>query len=161
MVRKGIAIAALAALAALCCPILVAQTVQWTGNFGPISLANIAARTDQPTGSSTATLQITGDVELSADNTAAARLSEAGGDLLVTEYGLEFDGDGSSGSGAEPVPYAAYDSFLSPPVLVTHNGSDDDVVVTLKVRASIPAGDVANAATYSATQTITATWVGP
>ncbi len=160
MVRKAIATAVLAALVVVSCPALVAQTMQWTGNFGPISLPNITTRTDQPTGSSTATLLMDGDVEISAENGATARLT-AGGDFLTTEYRLEFDGDGGGATGANTVDYTAYDSFLSGAVLVTHVFGDDSVDVTLTVRASIPAGDVADAATYSATQTLTATWVGP
>lgn len=151
-------IAALVVLVAACPAVLMAQTMQWTHNFGPISLPSITTRTDQPTGSSTATLLLTGDVELSADNSIGARLSEADGDYLTTEYKLTFDG---GPTGRPTVDYTLYHSFLFPAVLVTHVPPDDDVDVTLWVRASIPAGDVANAATYSATQTLTATWVGP
>ncbi|MCK4283705.1 MAG: hypothetical protein KAX44_05260, partial [Candidatus Brocadiae bacterium] len=117
----------------------------------------ITTRTDQPTGSSTATLLMDGDVEIFAENGVAARLN-AGGDFLTTEYKLEFDGGPTTGP---TVDYTLYGSFLSDGVLVTHVSGDNDVDVTLTVRASIPAGDVANAATYTATQTLTATWVGP
>lgn len=151
-------IAALVVLVVACPAVLMAQTMQWTGNFGPISLPSITTRTDQPEGSSTATLLLTGDVELSAQNGTGARLSEPGGDYLTTEYKLTFDG---GPTGGPTVDYTLYDSFLILGVLVTHVPPDDDVDVTLWVRASIPAGDVANAAPYSATQTLTATWMDP
>ena len=137
------------------------QTMLWDGNFSPITLSNITTREGIVEGSSTTTLQLTGDVELSADNTNTARLSEAGGDFLITEYKMTFDGNGVSDSGASNIDYTPYNSFLNPSINITHIGGDDYVDVTLYVRASNQAGNLANAASYSATQTITASWVGP
>jgi hypothetical protein len=88
-------------------------------------------------------------------------LSGPGGDTLVTEYKLTFDGDGSSATGASTVDYTSYESFLNPAVSVTHVGGDDAVIVTLYVRAGNYLGDLANSGSYSATQTLTASWVGP
>lgn len=133
----------------------------WNSNFSPISLTDITARSDLPTGSSTAVLTLNGDVEISADTSTAARLLGPGGDILATEYSLEFDGNGVGATGAGPVAYTPYDSFLDSPVVVGHVIGDDDTSVTLYVRASVPAGDVPNAGTYGATQTLTAHWVGP
>jgi hypothetical protein len=137
------------------------EQMYWDSNFPSMSLAAITSRTDAPTDSATARLVTTGDCELSADNSATAQLSEAGGDTLTTEYRLTFDGDGSSATGGAEVAYTSYGGFLSPAATVTHVEGDDDVNVTLYVRAQIPAGDVADAGSYSATQTITASWVGP
>jgi len=155
-------IPALAQLIIVCCPCLVvAQTMYWSSSFGPIGLGNISTRSGTLEGSSQAQLEMTGDVEISADNSTTARLSGPGGDTLVTEYKLAFDGDGSSATGAATVDYTSYDSFLSPAVSVTHVGADDAVVVTLHVRAANYPGDLANSGAYSATQTLTASWVGP
>ena len=148
--------------AVLLCRLPAAQEVmQWESNFAPIDLDALTTRDDVATGSSTVRLLMNGDVELSADNSTTARLSGPGGDVLITEYKLTFDGDGTGATGAATVDYTPYDSFLNPPVLVTHVMADDDVNVTLHVRAQNPPGDVANAGTYTATATLTASWVGP
>ena len=159
---KTTRISALVELIIICFPCLVAaQTMYWSSGFAPIGLSNISTRSSTSEGSSLAQLEMTGDVEISADNTAAARLSGPGGDTLVTEYKLTFDGDGSSATGASTVDYTSYESFLNPAVSVTHVGGDDAVVVTLYVRAGNYLGDLANSGSYSATQTLTASWVGP
>ncbi|MFO8008723.1 MAG: fibronectin type III domain-containing protein [Candidatus Brocadiia bacterium] len=133
--------------------------MSWDTDFPAIDLGSVTSMADIVTGNSTATLTVTGHCELSADNTTAAQLSETGGDVLTTEYGLSFDGDGSAATGGSDVSYTAYDSFLSPAVSVTHVSGDDSVDVTLSVRASVPAGEAPNAGSYSATQTITAHWL--
>ena len=136
------------------------QTMNWESNFSSINLGTITVRAEILEGSSTVRLLMTGDVEISADNGATARLSEPGGDILVTEYKLTFDGNGSSATGASTIDYTSYESFLNPAVLITHVVSDDDVNVTLYVRARNQAGDLANSGSYSATQTLTVTWSG-
>jgi hypothetical protein len=161
MTRQKATSVAIAILICICQPIILAQQMSWLGNFGPITLPAISSRTDVVTGNSTAEMELTGDCELSADNSTAARLSGPGGDVLVTDYSVTFDGDGSSSSGAATVGYTAYDSFLSPPALITYVASDDRVEVTLHARAQNPAGDLANVGAYTATQTLTLTWVGP
>ena len=80
---------------------------------------------------------------------------------LVTEYRLTFDGDGSSATGGSTVDWTSYDSFLSPAAGITYIADDNDVEVTLYVRASNQANQLADAGTYTATQTLTAHWVGP
>jgi hypothetical protein len=99
-------------------------------------------------------------VEISADHSTEAQLSSAG-DTLVTEYRLTFDGDGSSKTGRTDTDYKTYDIFLTPAADVTYVADDNDVVVTLHVKASNYANDLANAGTYTAKQTLTVHWVGP
>ncbi len=125
------------------------------------TLSNITTRGAVSTGNATARLLLNGDAELSADNTTTAQLSGPGGDTLITKYRLTFDGNGLGATGAGEVGYASYESFLNTPVLITHVGGDDDVQVTLYARAEHDAGNVANAGAYSATQTLTVSWVGP
>ena len=133
----------------------------WSGNFSPIALANIGNRDQICQGSSQVTLYTSGNAEISADNTDTARLTKAGGANLYTEYKLQFDGDGVSQTGGSTVDFTSYDLFLSSPSTVTHISGDNAVQVTLHVRASNYANDVADAGTYTATQTLTVHWVGP
>ncbi len=156
----GTSLAAVALVISAPC-LVAAQTMYWSSGFAPIALADITYQSSSPESSSQAQLELSGDVEISAHNGTNARLSAAGGDTLVTEYKLEFDGDGSSASGASTVDYTSYESFLNPAVDVTHVSADDTVIVTLYVRASNHSGDVADSGLYSATQTLTASWVGP
>ena len=143
------------ATAAVTCT--VAGIMEWSGNFAGIDLADLSSQTGTVTGSAAITLYTNGDVDISANNTATARLVN-GGAVLVTEYRLEYNGDGSTATGGSTVDYTAYGSFLSTPSHVTHVSADGTVLVTLKVRASNPASNVADAGAYAATQTLTATW---
>jgi len=143
------------ATAAVTCT--VAGIMEWSGNFAGIDLANITTQAGAVTGSAAVTLYTNGDVDISADNTATARLVN-GSSVLVTEYRLEYDGDGVTATGGSTVDYTAYNSFLSSPSSITHISTDGAVGVTLKVRASNPASNVADAGAYTATQTLTATW---
>jgi hypothetical protein len=141
--------------------LLVAESfMYWDSNFGPIALPGIASKNQISEGSSSANLSINGDVEISADNSTAARLSSSS-DTLVTEYKLTFDGNGSTATGGTGTNYEAYDSFLTNAAPVTHLTGDDDVEVTLHVKASNYANGLADAGTYTATQTLTVHWVGP
>jgi hypothetical protein len=145
----------------VCSGLLIGQDyMYWAGDFSTIVLSNIQTRNQAPESSSSTTLYTSGNAEISADNTTTAQLSSAT-DTLVTEYKLTFDGDGSSATGGADTTYAAYDNFLSTPATVTYVTDDNDVDVTLHVRASNYAGDLANAGTYTATQTLTVHWVGP
>jgi hypothetical protein len=137
------------------------EVMYWSGNFSTIALASIANRTDTPSGSAQITLYTTDNAEISADNTAAARLTKAGGANLYTEYKLEFDGNGASATGGSTVDFTSYNLFLNSHAAVTHISSDDAVNVTLSVRASNYTGQLADAGDYSATQTLTVIWVGP
>jgi hypothetical protein len=139
----------------------VSMFMYWSGDFNDITVSeHITERDDVVSGSSTTTLYTSGDAEISADNGATAQLS-LGGRTLVTEYKLTFDGDGSSATGGSTVDWTSYDSFLSPAASITYISDDNDVEVTLYVRASNYAGQLADAGTYTATQTLTAHWVGP
>lgn len=140
--------------------LLVGSFMDWDSSFGPISLPNIASREQISEGSSSANLSINGDVEISADNSAAAQLSSVG-DTLVTEYKLTFDGTGSGTTGGAGTTYETYDTFLTTAAPVTHVIGDDDVEVTLHVKASNYVNDPADAGTYTAAQTLTVHWVGP
>jgi len=141
--------------------LMCADFMYWDGNFGPIALLNIQNRYQVREGSSYTILFTSGDAEISADNTDAARLTEPGGDSVYTEYKLEFDGDGVSKTGGSTVDFTSYDSFLSSPVSVTYVPDYNDVQVTLSARASNYSEQLANAGDYSATQTLTVSWVGP
>lgn len=137
------------------------EQMRWQGSFDTISLPNIQTRDQVSTGSSSIVLNTTGNAEISADNTDAAKLTEPSGDSLYTEYKLEFDGDGVSSTGGTTVDFTSYDSFLTSSAQVTYVFGDKWVTVTLSVRASNYANQLANAGTYSATQTLTAAWVDP
>lgn len=137
--------------------------MEWAGNFTNIDIAeHITEQNDQITGNGTATLYTNDDVTITADNTVAAELDNDGAssDTLVTEYQLEYDGDGVTATGGSTVSYTEYDTFLSSSSAVTHISEDGAVVVTLTVRASNDAGNVADSGAYSATQTLTAAWAG-
>jgi hypothetical protein len=145
-------------LASVWTELLVAESfMYWDSNFGPIDLPGIASKNQISEGSSSANLSINGDVEISADNSTAARLSSAG-DTLVTEYKLTFDGGATGGTDTD---YQTYNGFLTPAVRVTHVTGDDDVKVTLHVKASNYANGLADAGEYTAKQTLTVHWVGP
>ncbi len=133
----------------------------WSDNFPDITVSeHITERDDIVSGNSTTTLHTSGDAEISADNSATAQLS-LGSCTLATEYKLTFDGDGSSATGGSTVDWTSYDSFLSLAAGITHISDDNDVELTLYVRASNQANQLADAGTYTATQTLTAHWVGP
>ncbi|MHC4789662.1 MAG: hypothetical protein ACYS8K_10745 [Planctomycetota bacterium] len=138
----------------------VDQIMEWNSNFPAIDLGTMTSQSDVLTGNATLTLFTNGDCDLTADNTATAELSEAGSDVLYTEYQLEYDGDGASATGGATVAYTVYSSFLSPASACTHVALDGAVDVTLRARASNPAGTLADVGSYSATQTVTVTWSG-
>jgi hypothetical protein len=136
------------------------DAMYWEGSFGQISLGNLSTQADVKTASASVVLFTTGDCEISGNRTIAAKLSGPGGDSLITEYKLEFDGNGSGNTGAATVDFTAYDTFTSSPVIITHVFSDDEVSITLSVRASNYPNNVANAGSYSASQTLTVSWAG-
>jgi hypothetical protein len=137
------------------------DAMSWVSNFGPISLGPLTTQAEVKTASSTATLVTTGDCEISADQSSVAQLSGPGGDTLITEYKLECDGDGGTHTGGAMVDFTAYDTFLASPAMIRHVPSDDEVVVTLWVRAKNYPNYLANAGDYTATQTLTVHWTGP
>lgn len=135
----------------------VNDIMEWGGNFPAIDLGNIIARSTTLTGSADQTVYTNGNVDVTADNTATAELS-LGGSTLVTEYGLSYDSDGTAATGGATVSYTLYSSFLSSASTITHVSGDGAVVVTLSARATNDSGNVADSGSYSATQTLTASW---
>ncbi|GAF68490.1 unnamed protein product, partial [marine sediment metagenome] len=147
-------------------PILMGAEMYWTSeNFDPISLPNITSRNNQVSDSSSLILTTSGDAEISANNNVAAQLSCT--DTLVTEYKLTFDNVGGTtgiGTGEDGgSEWQLYSVFLTTGTEgnVTHVPDDNDVEVTLYVRASNNPDEVSDSDTYNATQTLTVTWVGP
>lgn len=141
--------------------VTVDNIMEWSGNFTTgISLTNIAAQGTSVNGSDATTLYTNGDVTLTADLTAQLTESGAGTDTLVTQYKLEFDGNGTTATGASNTSYALHSAFLSGGKTVTHYAEDGAVSITLFAQASNDSGNVADANDYAATQTLTATWAG-
>jgi hypothetical protein len=141
--------------------VTVSTIMEWAGNFTDISLTAISGQDDTPEGSQMQTLYTNCNLEISANNDtspATARLSSAT-DNLVTKYKLSYDGDGLTYTGGpgENI-WMDYDTFLSPASQVTHINTDGAVDVTLYVQASNPSGRVADAGSYTAIQTLTASW---
>jgi len=151
--------------------VTVDDIVEWEpANFAPIVLANITAQNSAPEDNKPLTLWTNCNVELGADNTAAARLTD-GNDVLVTNYKLSTDGDGAATSGADANAIAAshdyggadhfalYSSFLTTELAITHVSGDGNVEVTLYAQATNATNEVSDSGDYTATQTITAIWV--
>jgi len=145
--------------------VTVNTILEWAGNFADIPLTAISAQADTPEDNKTQTIYTNCNFEIDADQTTTAQLSSAT-DTLVTKYKLADDGDGSADTGAAADAEAAsgiatwtdYNSFLSTALAVTHVDTDGAVDITLYVQASNPAGEVADAGSYSAIQTLTASW---
>jgi hypothetical protein len=134
--------------------------MNWYSSFESISLPAIAGKNQTSEGSSTAILILNGDAQISADNSSAAQLSSSSNNL-VTEYKLTFDGNGSDATGGDPTNYETYDTFLSTPAQINYVLYDDEVEITLHVRASSNSSGAPDAGDYSATQTLTVHWLGP
>jgi hypothetical protein len=144
--------------------VTVGQIIEWEGAaFADIDLATITAQGDTPSGSSEYTLWINCNVSLTADNDADAELDNTGDvppgtDTLVTEYYVDYDGDGTTATGGTDTTYATYDNFISGGSAITHFDGDGGVAVTLYARASNDGDNVADAGDYTCTQTLTASW---
>jgi len=141
--------------------VTVADIMEWSGDFATIALPDITTQTSAPTASQTTTLYTNGNVDITADNTTAAQLA-LGTDpnqTLVTSYMLTDDGDGTNTTGGtDQASYTLYSSFLSPAYTITHVAGDGADVITLYAKAENPSGEVADAGSYSAIQTLTAAW---
>jgi hypothetical protein len=119
----------------------VAEIVEWSDDsFPAINLADLTAQSRQVSGSSSLYLYTNGDVEIIADNSAAAQLSKDNSHRLVTEYKLEYDASGLNKTGGGMVDWSGYDSFLSGGSRVIHVPGDGAVEVTLSVRVSNNSG---------------------
>lgn len=142
--------------------VTVNSIMEWSAaSYADIALAAITAQSDTPSGNRDFTLYTNCNSEISADNTVTAQLDNDGAstDTLVTEYQLAFDGDGATATGGTDVgSWTDYSTFLSTASAVTHVDGDGAAVITLSARASNNAGEVADAGSYSATQTLTASW---
>jgi len=140
--------------------VTVDQIVEWEGAaYAAINLATIDDQGDTPDGNSVYTLWLNCNVSLTANNTTAARLDHgSSGDFLVTEYYVDYDGDGASATGGTDTTYATYDNFISGGSAITHIDNDGAVEIRLYARASNRADEVADAGAYTCTQTLTATW---
>jgi len=139
----------------------VDEIMEWDTNFPAIGLGHITTQATTLQGTANATLYTNGNVSITADNSINSQLTSSGGATLVTQYSLSYSGNGTTATGGGPVSYAPYNTFLSTGSAVTHVVGSGSVVVTLGVEAYNPSGMVAEAATYNATQTLTATWTGP
>lgn len=138
--------------------VTVNTIMEWAGNFSPISLTAISSQADTPEGSQVQTLYTNCNLEISADTSTTARLSSAT-DILTTKYKLSYDGDGLTATGGTGVvTWTDYTTFLSAASAVTHKDTDGAVNVTLSVQASNPGSRVADWGSYTATQTLTASW---
>ena len=138
--------------------VTVDTIMEWAGNFTNITLTAISAQTDIPDSNETQTLYTNCNLTIDADQTTAAQLSSAT-DTLFTKYQLIYDGDGSSATGGTDVSsWTDYNSFLGTPSAVTHIDGDGNVDITLHVQASCPAAEVPDAGSYTAVQTLTASW---
>ena len=145
--------------------VTVDTIMEWVGNFTTINLTTIDDQTDISAGLETQTIYANCNFEIGALNTTTAQLSSAT-DTLVTKYKLSSDGDGSSTTGATAGAIAAsgsdtwtdYNNFLTTELAITHVDTDGAVVITLEVQATAPSGEVPDAGSYTATQTLTASW---
>jgi hypothetical protein len=144
--------------------VTVAQIIEWEGAaYADIDLANITAQGTPQSGSSVYTLWTNCNVSLTADNTATAELDNTGDvppgtDTLVTEYYVDYDGDGVTATGGTDTAYATYNNFISGGSAITHVDNDGGVEITLYARASNDSDNVADAGDYTCTQTLTASW---
>ncbi len=144
--------------------VTVDSIAEWAENFAALEPNNITSQSDTQEAYCAATLYTNGNLEIGADTSATAQLSD-GNDVLVTKYKIAFDYDGAGSNtygtaGAQGATYQAHSSFLNTTkATVTHYTNDGNIEVTLWVEASNDAGDLADAsAYYSATQTLTITW---
>lgn len=151
-----------------CCGLLMGELPHWYTEFADIDL-NITKQGSVVNGNSTATLYIDGtdgdEVNITADSSAVLT-NIASSDTLVTEYKISFDHE-SAGPYTYGIPgeygesWTDYSTFLSTPAIVTYVPDDNDVEVTLYLKASNNADEVADAGSYSATQILTISWPSP
>jgi hypothetical protein len=154
-------------LALVFSPAAICAQFLWSSHiFGPITLPKMSHRGDVCENHASIIMDVNktlSNIQISANNTehGPAELTN-GKDRLVTEYKLTFDGDGiHQHSGGADTEYVDYKSFLLPAVAVKYVYDDNQVVVTLWVRASNYADKVADFGSYTATQTLTVSWIDP
>jgi len=145
-----------------CLPLLLgADFMEWDAdNFPSIVIPNITAQGVPQEKSASLKLYTNGNVHITAINTAAAQLTKTT-DTLVTEYMLTDDGGDGTGDtgGTDQIVYTDYTAFLEGSgYAIIYVSDDNDVTVTLHVRASNFDGTLADAGEYKATQTLTVSW---
>ncbi|MBW8034899.1 MAG: hypothetical protein FVQ79_04465 [Planctomycetes bacterium] len=158
-------------LATCAISVTVDTIVEWVpGNFPAINLdteeSSISNRDDSPEGNKSLVLYLNGNTTLTANTTGTTAQLTDGSDFLITKYTLTFDGNGVAASGATDAVIATigsdtledYSTFLNPGLLITHISEDGATTATLGVEATNDTGTLADAGSYSCTQTITATW---
>ena len=146
------------------------ELIEWDdpngGNFDTIAIPNLTDQSTPQNASKMLVLYTNGDVHITADLTTEpndAQLTHDGPsvDTLVTEYKLEYDGDGNPDTGGTNVDWTDWTTFLGTGSTVTHVTLDGAVAVTLFARASNADGTLADAGNYHAHQTLTASWGAP
>lgn len=148
-------------LAVIFLPIIICAEdyMYFDSDFDPIILENIASKNDSSEGQATIKLYMSGDVEITADQSQAAQLKDTDGgqtDTMVTEYRIDYLYNGSNQTGE----YAEYNNFLSTPVSIAYVPDNNEVQVTLHIRASNRPDNVSDSGIYTATQTLTVSWGG-
>jgi len=142
--------------------------IEWAAaaNFATIAIPAITDQATKRSNFSSLVLYTNGNVHITADLTTEpndAQLTHDGPsvDTLVTEYKLEYDGDGNPDTGGTNVDWTDWTTFLGTGSTVTHVTLDGAVAVTLFARASNADGTLADAGNYHAHQTLTASWGAP
>jgi len=139
----------------------VEEIAEWSGNYSTIQLPDV---TDQSsyTADANAVLKLYMNADVKITGNASAQLKKDGTDsdnVLVTEYKLTFDGDGETATGvASPTDWRPHNTFATGGETVTFVSKDGEVDVRLHVRAKNVVGELADAGTYSITQTLTIAW---
>jgi len=141
--------------------VTVDEIIEWAAaNFTEIHLLTITEQADAPEASQPLVLYTNCHLTITADITTEpnnAQLKKTT-DSLVTEYKLEYDGDGDPDTGGTNVGWTDWTTFLSGGSAVAHVSLDGAVEVTLFARARNATGTLADAGDYTATQTLTATF---
>lgn len=140
---------------------IVEEIAEWSGNYSTIQLPDV---TDQSSYTADANavkkLYMNANVDITAS--ATAQLKKDGTDpnnVLVTEYKLTFDGNGSAATGvASPTTWRPHNTFATGGESVVFVSEDGEVDVRLHVRAKNVVGELADAGTYSTIQTLTIAW---
>ena len=162
---------AVVAILFACLPLLLgADEMRWDAdNFPTIVIPNITNRGDAQEGHASLKLTTTGNVHITANNTGTdAQLTldrgKPSNDTLETKYMLTDDGGDGTGDtgGTDQIVYTDYTAFLEGSgYAIIHVADDNEVEVTLHVRASNSADTLADAGLYEATQTLTVSWGDP
>lgn len=137
----------------------VEDIVEWSNDsFSAINLGNLTAEKSQVEASASLVLYTNKDVQIVADNSDAAQLSNDSVHTLVTQYNLQYDGAGTDQTGGRTTGWTDYDHFLINGSQVTHVPGDGAVEVILSVRALKNTESAASPGYYGARQTLTVCW---